>query len=124
MTGVDRIWLRHMMINQQLRGKQPVKRKSYLELGAVAFYLVPACSFSAQPQPNWATYVNKQYRFGFQYPPSISSVQTTDYKSRYPFGEPPVAFLSADITSVDTKGYLTINISGDTDVVARCSHPR
>jgi len=124
MTGVDRIWSRHMMPNQQLRGRQPVIRKSYLQLGAIAFYLVPACSFSAQPQPDWATYINRQYRFSLQYPPGTPSVQTADYKSRYPFTAPPVAFLSADIPSADTKGYLTINISGDTDVVARCSDPQ
>ena len=99
-------------------------RKSCLQLGAIAFYLVSACSLSAQPQPDWATYMNRQYRFSLQYQPGISSVHTTDYKSRYPFKEPPVAFVFTDITSVDTKGYLTINISGDTDVVARCSHPR
>jgi hypothetical protein len=99
-------------------------RKSYLQLGVIAFYLVPACSFSARPQPDWVTYTNPQYRFSLQYPPGISSVQTTDYKSRYPFIEPPIAFVSADIPSVDTRGYLTINISGDGDVVARCSHPQ
>ena len=99
-------------------------RKSYLQLSAIAFYLIPACSFSAQPQPDWTTYTNNQYRFSLQYPPGSSSVQTTDYKSRYPFTEPPVAFVSATLPSADTKGYLTINISREPDVVARCSHPQ
>jgi hypothetical protein len=99
-------------------------KKPYLQLGALVFYLVPAYSFSAQLQPDRATYINKQYHFSLQSPLGILLVQTTDYKSRYPFTEPPVAFVSADIPSADTRGYLTINISGDTNVVARCSHPQ
>jgi hypothetical protein len=113
-----------MMHNKRLQGTQPVIKKSYLQLGVVAFYLMPAWSFSAQPQPDWATYTNGQYRFSIRYPRGTSSVQTVDYTSRYPFREPPVAFVYADNPSADTKGYLTISISGDTNIVAKCSHPQ
>jgi hypothetical protein len=116
MTGVD------CRLNKQQQGTQPVIKQSYVQLGAIAFCLTLAGSFSAQPQSDWATYTNGQYHFSLHYARGTSSVQTDDYKSRYPFRQPPVAFVSADIPSADTKGYLTINVSGDTDVVAKCSH--
>jgi hypothetical protein len=93
-------------------------------LSAIAFYLFPACAFSAQPHLDWATYTNNQHHFSLQYPPDASPVQTTDYQSRYPFTDPPVAFVSADIPSADTKGFLTISISRDANIVAKCLHPQ
>jgi hypothetical protein len=101
-----------------------VKCKSYFQVATIAFYLVPACSFSAQPQPAWTTYTNSEYSFSLQYPTGTSAVRTTDYKSKYPFTEPPVAFIAADIPSADTKGYLTVNVTRDVGEVARCSHPQ
>lgn len=113
-----------MRLNKRLQGTQPVIKQSYVQLGAFALCFTLACSFSAQSQSDWATYTNGQYHFSIRYARGTSSVQTDDYNSRYPFKQPPVAFVSADIPSADTKGYLTISISGDTDVVTKCSHPQ